>query len=248
MFWFTSKDKIQNLPEGNDKRERLFFHDLINHTHGLQLYLNQRIAQNISISPSECELLTREIKTLQSLIKDHFHLNHKNLPHTPDWVNFSSAELSLMSLIQTYLPTPMVKTFIHLSGELSYEKSVSSRANILLHFPTFYRIMNNLIKNMAEARCREVHLNFDYGNHGLIIETRNKFNSSNDLKSLADKIDQLILDGSPDYNKLGLESIHHLAQEAGGVFEFEVSNDEWVNRISLPKNKDQEQKVLKVAA
>jgi len=46
-------------------------------------------------------------------------------------------------------------------------------------------------------------------------------------------------------NGLGLESIHHLASECGGVFDFEIANDIWINRIFLPL---QLQKDLKQAA
>ncbi|MFA6239197.1 MAG: GHKL domain-containing protein [Bacteriovorax sp.] len=242
MFWFNKKDHIQNQTVDEDRRERLFFHDIINQTHGLLLFFSQRQSMKKGIKADEVAMLEAEVRTLQSLIKDHFQFKHKNLSSTYDWVPFSIAELALKGLIQTYLPAQNVQTFIHLKGHLSYDVSLEQRENTLIYFPFFYRIMNNLIKNMAEAKSDEVHFIFDYGNAGFVIETRNKFNGKEDLKGISDKLSQIILDEKPAGNGLGMESIHHLAQECGGVFDFEISNDIWINRITLPKAEQTERK------
>ncbi|RPJ74966.1 MAG: GHKL domain-containing protein, partial [Alphaproteobacteria bacterium] len=216
----------------------LFFHDVINQTHGLLLFLNQRQSQKQDIKVSEIALLESEVRTLQSLIKDHFNFKHKNLASTYDWVPFSIAELSLIGLIQTYLPNNKVQTFIHLDGSIGHDKSVDERENAFIYFPVFYRIMNNLIKNMAEANSSEVHFYFNYGLENFSIETRNKINGSENLKNISDKLAQIILDDKPTRSGLGLESIYHLAAENGGTFDFEIANDMWVSRISLPKMAD----------
>lgn len=239
MFWSINKDNFQLQSSTHEKKERLFFHDLINHTHGLLLFMNLRQIQKQDIKADEIEMLSFEIKTLQSLIKDHFGLAHKNLLSTLDWIPFKRAEVSLNGLIQTYLPPSSVSTFIHFNGELSYEKCVSKRESCLIYFPTFYRIMNNLIKNIAESGSSEVNFYFDYGDNGLTIETRNNINNKDRIKALADNLSQVILDESSKNNKFGLESIHHLAIESGGLFEFEVANDVWINRILLPKRSSQ---------
>lgn len=234
MFRFSKKNHLEK--DENQKRESLFFHDIINHTHGLLLFLNQRQTLGKDIKSEEIKIVESEIRALQSLIKDHFHLKHKNLSSTYDWVPFSVAENSLSGLIQTYLPAPNVQTFIHLKGALCYDKSLEERKNALIYFPTFYRIMNNLIKNMAEAKSTEVHFYFDYSEDYFTIETRNKFNEQKDLDKISDKLSQLILNEKALSPGLGLESIHHLALESGGVFDFEVAHDMWINRISLPRN------------
>lgn len=234
MFWFNKKNHIEDQMTASEKRERLFFHDLINQTHGLLLFLNLRQSQKRDIVSSEIEMLVGEVRTLQSLVKDHFHFKHKNLSSTHDWIPFSAAETSLTGLIHTYFPSNSVKTYIHLKGALSYDKSVEERENALIYFPVFYRIMNNLIKNMAEANSSEVHFYFDYGSNGLTIETRNKLNVQRNSAKISDKISRVVTGNKPTETGLGLESIYHLASECGGVFEFETANDMWINRISLP--------------
>lgn len=234
MFWFNKKDPINgNSIDDDQKHERLFFHDVINQTHGLLLFFTQRINQKKPIEVSEIKMLESEVRTLQSLISDHFNFKHKNLTNTYEWVPFSLAEISLKSLIHTYLPATTVQTFIHLNGDLSYDKSLVERESALVYFPVFYRIMNNLIKNMAEAKSIEVHFSFDYKDGRFSIETKNKFNGKEDLSHLSNKLSQIILDEKPMRNGLGLESIHHLALEAHGSFEFEIANDIWINRITL---------------
>lgn len=233
MFRFNKKNYLEK--DEIEKRESLFFHDIINHTHGLLLFLNQRQTLNKDIKSEEIKILESEVRALQSLIKDHFHFKHKNLSSTYDWVPFSVAENSLSSLIQTYLPSPNVQTFIHLKGALCYDKSLEERKNALIYFPTFYRIMNNLIKNMAEAKSAEVHFYFDYSEDLFTIETRNKFNDQKELDNLSDKLSQIIPDEKALRPGLGLESIHHLAEESGGVFDFKVAHDMWINRILLPR-------------
>lgn len=242
MFWFNKKDQLGHQQNENERRERLFFHDIINQTHGLLLFFSQRQSMKQGIQTDELAMLEAEVRTLQSLIKDHFQFKHKNLSSTYDWVPFSIAEVALKGLIQTYLQPHNVKTFIHLKGSLSYEVTLEQRENTLIYFPFFYRIMNNLIKNMAEAKSDEVHFSFDYGSDGFIIETRNKFNAKEDLRNLSDKLSQIILDEKPSGNGLGMESIHHLAQECGGVFDFEIFNDVWINRITLPLLEQTERK------
>ncbi len=239
MFWLINKELVQTQSSTSEKRERLFFHDLINHTHGLLLFINLRQSQKRGLKAEEIEVLSSEIKTLQSLIKDHFGLGHKNLLGTFDWVPFSSALISLTGLIHTYLPQNLASTFIHFKGELSYEKSVMEREKCLIYFPVFYRIMNNLIKNIAESGSDEVNFYFDYGDNGLTIETRNNFNNKERIRKLADVLGQVILDESTNDNRFGLESIHHLTLESGGLFEFEVANDLWINRILLPRRSTQ---------
>lgn len=228
MFWFKKKDHLEHTFNEHDKRERLFFHDMINQTHGLILFFNQRQSIKKNISVEEIQMLEREVRTLQSLIKDHFHYRHKNLPNTYDLVPFNIAEIAVKSLIQTYLPEESVRTYI-IRDLLDEESSV-------IYFPIFYRIMNNLIKNMAEAKTSEVHIHFYYNEAGLTIETKNQSKRTQNLKEISDNLSQIILEENPQSSAegLGLESIHHLALECGGKFDFEISNNYWINRIFLP--------------
>jgi hypothetical protein len=242
MVWFNKK-KEADAHFIADKRERLFFHDIINHTHGLILYFNQKQSTKSSISAEDVGMLEKEIRTLQSLIKDHFHFKHKNLMSTYEWVPFSVAEMALNGLIQTYLSEKGIKTYLHREGKIAYERSLEERESATVYFPAFYRIMNNLIKNIAEAKSSEVHFHFNYFENGFLIETKNRINSTEAQKEMADNLSRIILETKYEEENttpensgegLGLESIHHLALEHGGRFDFEIVNDYWINKITLP--------------
>ena len=210
MFWFKKNDHIELVSNNRNKQERLFFHDLINLTHGLILFFNQRQNAQKIISVEEIHMLEKEVRTLQSLIKDHFQFSHKNLSPNNEWVPYSFAEVAVKCLIQTYLPEEKVTTFIH----KDFDDAVTS----LIYFPTFYRIMNNLIKNMAEAQTNEAHFYFEFNQIGLAIKTTNQMTDSNGRLKKGQ----------------GLASIGHLAMESGGKYEFEYHNGLWTNKILLP--------------
>ena len=212
MFWFKKKDHLELHQIDREKRERLFFHDIINQTHGLILFLSQRKSANKTISVLEIELLEKEIRTLQRLIKDHYQFGHKNLSQKDDWVPFKTAISSFESLIHNYFSKKDVKIFI--TNEL-----INDEAGVV-HFSTFYRIMNNLIKNMAEARGIEIKIHFRIAQNGLEINTENKI------------VDQ----STQSSSGLGLESIRHLANECGGKFIYETSNGLWLNHVFLPSS------------
>jgi len=233
MLW--SKNPSEEL----EKKEQLFFHDLINQTHGLILFLSQRKKNKQLINIEEIEMLEHEIRTLQSIIKDHFHFKHKNLASSYDFVTFAEAQTVLYHLIDMYLPKESVQTFIYLKGDLSEVNSLNNRLKILIYYPSFYRIMNNLIKNMAEAKTCEVTFIFTYQNKELGIETRNKINSKSNTQNIPDRPAREISDNANSQNKnlgLGLESVDFQAKSCKGRFEFEINNDVWINRIFLPQD------------
>ena len=137
MFSFKKKSYLELTPDYHEKREHLFFHDLINLTHGLILFLNQRQSANKNISVDEIQMLEKEIRTLQNLMKDHFKFQHKNLSHleeSDDWVSFNIAEIAVKSLIHNYLPNYSVEIFV------TNEMPQADQA--IIYFPIFYRIMN----------------------------------------------------------------------------------------------------------
>lgn len=239
MFSFKKKSD-QNVESHSDLKEKLFFHDLINQTHGLLLFLNQKSLTGAGIHSDEVQLIEKEIKTIQSLIRDHYNFKHKNLVQTYDWVPFSYAKLAFTNLSNNFLNEMIVNATFTIQDE-SIEED-------LIYYPCFYRILNNLVKNISEAHCGEVEFHFLLNEKGLFIETKNsiKDSTSNSSESLA----QVILNEKDIRVKsLGLDSIHHLAEEHQGSFNFEIENNFWINKVFLPtKSNNSKIKTDKIAA
>ncbi|MBC7712028.1 MAG: sensor histidine kinase [Rhizobacter sp.] len=231
---FSFKKKLipdSETHEVHDLKERLFFHDIINHTHGLVLFLNQKEIQKDNINQEEIKMISSEIKTLQSLIRDHFDFKHKNLVQTFDWVPFSYAKLAFDNLSQTYLMDKKVTT------------SFDIRENEnLVYYPSFYRILNNLIKNISESHSTHVEFAFKISDSGIELVTKNEMKVKNE-KNLPEHLSRVILNEQKKIHGLGLESVYHLAEENGGTFSFEINDSVWTNRLFLPTSKIKSDKI-----
>ena len=224
MFSFKNKI-INNLEEQIDLKEKLFFHDLINHTHALLLFLNQKKANGQGILSTEVHLLEKEIKTIQSLISDHYDFKHKDLIQTFDWVPFSYAKLAFAGLSNSFLSEMVVNATFTIQGETVEED--------LIYYPCFYRILNNLIKNISESKCEEVEFSFLLNEKGIYIETKNSLKKSSTDSS--EGLARVILEKEINTIKsLGLDSIHHQAHDNLGTFSFEIENNQWINKVYLP--------------
>lgn len=233
---FSLKKKLSNQTEvkgDHDLKERLFFHDIINLTHGLILYLHQKESTKESIAPDEVKMISNEIKTLQSLISDHYNFKHKNLVQTFDWVPFSYAKLAFNNLAQTYLNDKSVTTSFDITGVKGDES--------LIYYPSFYRILNNLIKNISESNSTHVFFEFIITEAGLQMTSKNEMKVSNE-KEIPEHLARVILNEKAKIEGLGLESIHHMAEENGGNFSFEIVDRMWINKLFLPSSKNKSDK------
>lgn len=198
------KKEIKEI--NSENQNHLFFHDCINQTHGIVLFLSNKS----SLGPSEIDSLKSEVKLLQALVQNHFNLNHKNLePFEVDENQTQKIQSALEKLIALYYPSEDKKIAMELKGE-----EVG-----FLDFISLYRILNNIVKNMAEAKVAGGQFLLEFSDHGLNITTQNKMPDKN---------------ASGAYEGLGLQSIASLAQEAGGRYHYEIHNDTWVNLVFLP--------------
>lgn len=233
---FSLKKKLLNqtaeLPD-NDLKERLFFHDIINLTHGLILYLHTKESSGSSIKTDEAKMISNEIKTLQSLVRDHYDFKHKNLVQTLDWVPFSYAQLAFNHLAQTYLANKIVTTSFNVLGTKNDDN--------LIYYPSFYRILNNLIKNISESHSTHVFFEFKFDELGLTMISKNEMKISNE-KEIPEHLARVILDEKLQTEGLGLESIYHMAEENGGHFNFEITSGVWINKLFLPSSKNKTDK------
>lgn len=240
MFIFKKKNlDIKNKTnelEDSFKKDRLFFHDIINHTHGLLLFLGVKETCGKSLELADIELLQKEIKTLQCLIVDHYHMKHKNLPNNRDWVDFEFIQNGINHLLQTYLAKAEVK--------LTYSGPSNLKGEF--HYPSFFRMMNNIIKNISESQALAVEVSVRQSLEGLYIETKNAMGEWSEGEGrrgekafyISERLSRVILEEkNSHHHSLGLESIYHLAEECGGNFNFEIKDHHWFNNLFIP-NRD----------
>ena len=230
----TPKNEIPGV-----NKERLFFHDLINHTHGVNLFLNHKIATSKGLTPQEVKNIYDEIRLMQSLIKDHYGYGHKNLVNTYDYVPFEFAKKGIYALIRTFLPENKVRCEFSFEGFLSSDSH--ENYSCLVHYPSFHRILTNLVKNISETRSTRVRFIFSYDEEGLRLEVKNRFISlANERDALEKKLSHIILEGDQrsrglDESGFGIESVNSLCEKEGGRFQFGLEGEEWVSRVFLPR-------------
>lgn len=215
--------------------ERLFVHDLVNQTHGLFLYLNFKSTSAETIEPHESEELIGEVKILQSLIKDHFGYDHRNLTNTMDWVCFASFEKAHKKMVESFLPSPLTKCSFTYDGWIAKDQDMHLREKCMVHFPSIYRMMVNIVKNMAEERTSFAEFKFCYDESGLHMTTRNKLASLENNEDLPEGLTKLILNDKSLQAGDGLESIGALCHKLGGTYSFQIVDGYWVNEIYLPE-------------
>jgi len=216
-------------------KDRYFFHDLINHTHSLNLFLS--IKKENGLIPGECETVCNEVKVMQSLIKDHFSLGHKNLDDVYDYVSFDVAKNGLFNMVENYLPEGQVKCHFVFKGLLDDMNFFKYRSFCKVHYPSFYRIMNNLIKNISEQNSTEAEFVFDYQDNGLSVVVKNRILTLKDnRKELAGNLKKIILSKDEDnIAGIGLESVQTICEQLGGEFNFQIEGDFWISELFLPR-------------
>jgi hypothetical protein len=228
---FRSKSDSSHLKVGD---ERLFVHDLVNQTHGLNLYLNFKKNACENIKPHETEELINEVKILQSLIKDHFHYEHRNLNNTIEWVSFEAFKKAHTKMVESFLPEPICQVSFIYSGWIEQSNDLHLREKCMIHFPSIYRIMVNIVKNMSDSHSSIAEFKFHYDSDGLQIHTRNKLGSIAKEEDLSEGLSRLINENKNLGAGDGLESIGAISQKLGGSFSFQIIDGYWHNDIWLP--------------
>lgn len=214
-----------------------FFHDMLNHTHSLGLYLEFRIKNGRGLGHEESRKIADEIKLMQALLQEKYETTEGE-SHYYSVISFDLIKAPLVDLVKTYLPEHISHTSISFGGMLL--SAESDKNNCMIHYPTVHRITNNLIKNISEAGGQDVRIHFDYDQDGLYIEARNKVQNvekaSNELKKLECSIDKngSIGNYSDDCKGIGLKSVNELCVEAGGEFKVFIDGDYWVVKLFIP--------------
>lgn len=207
--------KIINNLSDKEKSEKYFFHDLINHTHGLLLYLTEKETTGKGLSPEEVTFLCKDLQSLQALIRAYKNQEHKNL-HSTDKIHFGAFTEQLQNLINLYLSSSHFQVTVEVDTALN--DKIFSHASLS-------RIVHNLIKNISENGKGNVLLKFKLDNNQLSIYT------SNGLKELLSEGKGRVIGVS---EAKGLKSIEHLCLHNNGKYIHKIVDQEWINTLILP--------------
>lgn len=197
--------------EENNDINKLFFHDLVNKTHGMKLFLKSRIDQKKEMSEEDLKELVKEVESLQLLIKDHFKEHHKNLESLEDYVSAEKALEGVKRLANYFLPEKDMS--------IVFENQLIQNEGFV-HYPSFYRIFGNLIKNIADHKGYNIKVSFESKGEGLFVVVQNQFDSSAPPQDIS--------------RSFGIRSIEKNCLEQGGTFTFKVENKVWESEIWIP--------------
>lgn len=215
-----------------DRADRLFFHDVINQTHGINLFLSSRISRNESVSVSQAKELLSEMRIIQAQIKDHYKFTHKNLVNSYEWASLVNVRKWIERTVDSFLPSDFVHTEIHFHHLDTFSGTI--------HYPSFTRIFTNIIKNASEVKTHDVSIVFECKPRGISFVVRNVlFEQDRKVSDLELKLRDQILNGERNpiiqgESGLGLESIQKLCAAIGGDFDFYIQDGQWVTTVYLP--------------
>jgi len=237
--------------------DRFLFHDIVNQTHGIKLFLNHKLEGKRSLPEDAVAMLIAEIESIEKILYHHYGYTHKNLKKGDDILTFDRCWTIVWPIIQSYLSSD-VKLVITHTGRIGQSADYRDRVRCLVHLPSFSRIMINLFKNITEASSKEVEIKFSYDLDGLHIELVNSIVDKRLLKEPSESLKKIILSrpdehlGERDIKELeglGLLSIAKIAQDLGGEFQFYIDEKRvsWVSKLYLP-NPDSGSSDRKIAA
>jgi signal transduction histidine kinase len=197
-------------------KSETFLHDLVNHTHGLLLFLNQK-KQFGKMEEKDIDQLIKELKLMQNIIRVESDFNHKNFKEFEVEASIDEIIRISNSLITVYI----LNDDVHLKTNIS-ELNFNLQNNFKLDSVLFYRVFSNILKNISEASPSTVELFFSINEESiLLIETKNDINH---------KVDKSAQVRSP----VGLFSVKTLLENVGGTIQTNSTSSSWINKISIP--------------
>ena len=232
-FKVAEDSNVQN----NEQKDRLFFHDFINQTHGMTLYLNHKLSSESNLSRGELEGLVGEIRTLEKMFQAHFGLKHKDLNVGQEWYHFEKCKASFLKVIENFLPQDKYHKVISFTGDLSEQLASSKRSEIQVHFISLHRILTNLVKNVADHSPSRITIEFGHSQGLLKILFRNEMINKVVAGDLTRHLENAILQTEKERQHdsgLGLESIQELCEELSGTCQVYFEDGDWITQIELP--------------
>lgn len=236
-FLFESNNEIRDSLNftGSLKEQKFFYHDLINKTHGMNLFLSEKLRQGPSsgINFQDLVMLQKEIYSLQTMIKDHSEINHRNLAPMREWMSFLEFRPKIGHLARTYFSHKQVilqENYSKIDGELQ---------SFMVHSPSFERALGNLFKNAYEANSSKIEIIINISERELVLEMKNDLQQIPETSfQMADRLSRNIAKvDEHEEGPIGLESIHFLIERMNGKFTFGKEADMWVSRLVIPNSK-----------
>ncbi len=221
---------------GSLKEQKFFYHDLINKTHGMSLFLSEKLRQGNSanINFQDLILLQKEVHSLQTMVKDHAEINHRSIAPVREWVSFLEFRPKITHMARTYFSHKQVilqENYPKIDGEIQ---------TFMVHGPSLERALGNLFKNAYEANSSKIEITINITERELLFEMKNDlYQMPESSYQLADRLSRNIerVDQNKEEAPLGLESIHFLIERMNGKFSFGKEGDFWVSKLIIPNCK-----------
>jgi hypothetical protein len=194
------------------KKDSIFYHDVLNQIHSLNLFFEQKISSSQSIGIDEIKMLSDEITVLEKLLKRHFRPEQQMIGDK----NPGEPIIKCSELIKT-----LCSSYFSESCELNIEGLEVFELKYTIDFSSFHRVITNIIKNIAESGATKVELFFMIDKGFLKIGCQNNFSPEKSNKS------------GPNRG-FGLSSIQTLVKHLGGSYHSFVEGDNWHTAIEFP--------------
>ncbi len=226
-----------------DPDERLFYHDLINHLHGIGLFLESYSHRPSQIEQNHVQNLLQELQMTQKMVEDFFNWPHKNKINVK--TGLAVTLFDLRPLVEHYLDiycrSQGMEVAVEWKGDLAANRPVMKQKECSVHGHAFVRIITNVLKNIYDGGSPgQVFVTFEgEARHLFVLIKNSKFNSTHDLSD-SRELANLILknaaesDGPSRGDGHGLDSIDELCHRLGGQFKFFLEDGWWHTQINLP--------------
>lgn len=153
VLLFFSDEKLEKI------KEKFLFHDLLNHTHGISLFLENR--QKKGLTPTETISLSRELESFQNILEEHF----KKTPHDEkNIIKISEVLNHVKSLGEQFLNG--INCEIKTNGTFEEDQ---------IYFNEFFRAMGNIFKNVADSHSSFCEIIIENQANGISIIVKNRY-------------------------------------------------------------------------
>ena len=234
--------KRDNTTEPRDPSERLFYHDLMNHLHGMGLFLESYSYKANELTNSHIKNLLQELQMTQGMVESFFDWPHKNKINVKTGPAVTLCELRPLidHYLDIYCRTQGMNVTVEWKGDLAHSRPEAKQQECTVHGHAFVRIITNILKNIFEGHAEDVQVTFEGEARQLLVLIKNtQFHASHDLSD-ARELAKLILKNVAGPGDMaqndghGLDSIDELCQSLGGSFKFYLEDGWWYTQIHLP--------------